>query len=74
MRHDKITGLWLSAVLVVGLWAVPGALAEEQPRHDGVLRMAIAGPPEPGHASGTDLHAPGRCSSLEGSGAAAATA
>jgi hypothetical protein len=27
MRHSKITGLMLSVVLVVGLWAAPAALA-----------------------------------------------
>src|SRR5262250_1643321 len=45
MGHCKVIGLMLSVVLVVGLWAVPSALAEEKPRHGGVLRVAIAGDP-----------------------------
>ena len=45
MGHRKLIGLMLSVVLVVGLWATPVALAEEQPRRGGVLRVAIAGDP-----------------------------
>jgi len=45
MGRCKVIGLVLSVVLVVGLWAAPVALAEEQPRHGGVLRVAIAGDP-----------------------------
>ena len=36
MERCKVIGLMLSVVLVVGLWAVPAALAEEQPRRGGV--------------------------------------
>src|SRR5262245_66290276 len=45
MGRRKLLGLMLSVVLVVGLWATPVALAEEQPRRGGVLRVAIAGDP-----------------------------
>ena len=45
MGHCKVIGLLLSVVMVVGLWAAPSALAEEQPRRGGVLRVAIAGDP-----------------------------
>ena len=45
MRHGKMIGLMLSVVMVVGLWAAPWTLAEEQPRRGGVLRVAIAGDP-----------------------------
>src|SRR6266566_3902412 len=45
MGRIKLTGLMLSVVLVVGLWAAPAALAEEKPRQGGVLRVAIAGDP-----------------------------
>ena len=45
MGHCKVTGLLLIVVLVVGLWAAPAALAEEQPRRGGVLRVATAGDP-----------------------------
>jgi len=38
-------GLILSVVLVLGLWAVPAALAEEKPQKGGVLRVALAGDP-----------------------------
>ena len=29
MRHSKLTGLMLSVVMVVGLWAVSSTLADE---------------------------------------------
>jgi hypothetical protein len=45
MRYCKVIGLVLSAVLVVGLWAAPAALAAEKPQKGGVLRVAIAGDP-----------------------------
>jgi peptide/nickel transport system substrate-binding protein len=45
MRHNTITGLILSVVLIVGLWAAPVALAEEKPRHGGTLNAALAGDP-----------------------------
>jgi peptide/nickel transport system substrate-binding protein len=35
----------LSVVMLVGLWAVPSALAEEKPRRGGILRVALAGDP-----------------------------
>src|SRR5262245_66644144 len=45
MACRKMLGLVLSVVLVVGLWAVPAALAEEKPQKGGVLRVALAGDP-----------------------------
>ena len=45
MRHSKMIGLMLSVVLVVGLWAVPSALADEKPRRGGILNAALAGDP-----------------------------
>ena len=45
MRHSKLIGLMLSVVLVVGLWAVPSALADEKPRRGGILNAALAGDP-----------------------------
>jgi len=44
MGHGKITGLMLSVVMVVGLWAAPAALAEE-PRRGGILNVALAADP-----------------------------
>ena len=35
MRHSKLTGLMLSVVMVVGLWAVSSTLADEKPRRGG---------------------------------------
>ena len=32
MGHSKMIGLMLSVVMLVGLWAVPAALAEEKPQ------------------------------------------
>jgi hypothetical protein len=38
--------VWLLAMVTcVGLWAAPLALAEEKPRHGGVLRVAHAADP-----------------------------
>ena len=45
MRCSTITGLALSVVLLVGLWAAPSALAEDKPQKGGVLRVALAGDP-----------------------------
>src|SRR5262245_39030576 len=45
MGRRTLLGRMLSVVLVVGLWAAPWALAEEQPRRGGVLRVATAGDP-----------------------------
>ena len=39
------TALWLAFVLLVGLWAMPVALAQEKPRAGGMLRVALAGDP-----------------------------
>src|SRR6266568_5714261 len=45
MGHGKMTGLVLSVVLVVGVGAIPAALADEKPQKGGVLRVALAGDP-----------------------------
>ena len=45
MRGFRIGALLLSVVMVLGLWAVPSARAEEKPRQGGVLRVALAGDP-----------------------------
>src|SRR4029453_4172745 len=46
MRHLKIGAILLSVVMLVGgLWAVPLALGQEQPRRGGILRVALA--PDP---------------------------
>ena len=49
MRHSKLTGLMLSVVMVVGLWAVSSTLADEKPRRGGggggILNAALAGDP-----------------------------
>lgn len=45
MRHGKITGLMLSVVLLVGLWAAPLALAQDKPQHGGILEVALSGDP-----------------------------
>src|SRR5262245_1711666 len=45
MGHGKITGLILSVVLVVGLWAASAALAEEQLRYGGIMNVALAADP-----------------------------
>src|SRR5262249_18539878 len=41
----QLIGLMLSLVLVIGLWATSSAMAEEQPRRGGALRVALAGDP-----------------------------
>jgi peptide/nickel transport system substrate-binding protein len=45
MRGFKIGVLGLSVVLLVGLGAAPSALAQEQPRYGGIMKVAIAGDP-----------------------------
>ena len=45
MGWRKMLGLILSMVLVVGMWAIPAAQAEEKPQKGGVLRVALAGDP-----------------------------
>src|SRR5262249_40345149 len=45
MRSCKIQAWLCIAVMCAGLWAVPLALAEEQPQRGGVLRVATAGDP-----------------------------
>src|SRR5262245_3513658 len=45
MGRRKVLGLMLSVALLVGLWAVPTALADEKPQKGGVLRVALAGDP-----------------------------
>jgi peptide/nickel transport system substrate-binding protein len=45
MRGFKVSVLLLSVVMLVGLWAMPPALAAEKPQYGGVLRVAIAGDP-----------------------------
>src|SRR5690349_17855441 len=45
MRGLKIGALLLAVVMLVGLEIVSPALAEEQPRRGGMLRVALAGDP-----------------------------
>ena len=45
MKHGKMSVLMLSVVMLVGLWTVPDALAEEKPQQGGTLRVALAGDP-----------------------------
>ena len=45
MKGFKMAALFLALVLLVGLWAVPVALAREKPRVGGMLRAALAGDP-----------------------------
>ena len=45
MGRGRMTGLVLSVMLVIGLWAAPSALAEEKPRRGGILNAALAGDP-----------------------------
>ena len=46
MRHLKVGAILLSVVMLVGgLWAVPLALGQEQPRRGGILRVALAADP-----------------------------
>jgi len=45
MGRSKMIGLFLSVMLLVGLWAAPAALAQEKPQKGGVLRVALTGDP-----------------------------
>src|SRR5215813_13846680 len=45
MGRGTILVIMLSVVLLAGLCTAPAALAEEQPRHGGVLRVAHAADP-----------------------------
>src|SRR5215467_13707608 len=45
MRGLKIGALLLCVVMLVGLWVVPSALAEEKLHRGGMLRVALAGDP-----------------------------
>ena len=45
MRTLKVGAILLSVVMLVGLCAAPPAMAQEQPRRGGVLRVALAADP-----------------------------
>jgi peptide/nickel transport system substrate-binding protein len=45
MRWFKVGAFVLSVVLLMGLWAAPLAMAQEQPRRGGVLQIALAADP-----------------------------
>ena len=45
MRGCKGCVWLLSVVMLLGLWAMPAALAQEKPQYGGMLRVAIAGDP-----------------------------
>ena len=45
MRSFKVGAILLSVVMLMGLWAAPSAMAQEQPRRGGVLRVALAADP-----------------------------
>jgi peptide/nickel transport system substrate-binding protein len=45
MRGFKKSMWLLAVVMLMGLWAVPPALAEDKPHYGGVLRVALAGNP-----------------------------
>ena len=45
MRGFKVSLLCLGLVLFMGLWGAPPAMAQEQPRYGGVLRIALAADP-----------------------------
>jgi peptide/nickel transport system substrate-binding protein len=45
MRSVKVGAILLTVVMLVGLWATPVVLAQEQPRRGGVLRVALAADP-----------------------------
>ncbi len=45
MRGFKVGVLFLSAMLLLGLWVAPMGFAEEQPRRGGILQVALAGDP-----------------------------
>src|SRR5262249_27395231 len=44
MRRSTITGLMLSLVMFIGLWAAPAVLGEE-PRRGGIMNVALAADP-----------------------------
>ena len=44
-RVGKLSLLFLSMAMLVSLWAVPSALAQEQPHYGGILRIALAADP-----------------------------
>ncbi len=45
MRTFKLGVTLLSVLMLLGLWAAPWAMAQEQPRRGGVLRVALAADP-----------------------------
>ena len=45
MRSFKVGVILLSVVMLMSLWAAPLAVAQEQPRRGGVLRVALAADP-----------------------------
>jgi len=45
MRSLRVGVILLTVVMLVGLWAAPSAVAQEQPRRGGVLRVALAADP-----------------------------
>ena len=45
MKGLQTGALCLALILLVGLWAVPVALAQDKPRSGGTLRVALAGDP-----------------------------
>src|SRR5262245_4423687 len=45
MQGVKMRVAVLCLVTLIGLWATPMALAEEQPRRGGILQVALAGDP-----------------------------
>jgi peptide/nickel transport system substrate-binding protein len=45
MRSLKLATLVLSVVMMLGAWLAPPALAEDQPRYGGIMRVAIEGDP-----------------------------
>src|SRR2546422_3209638 len=45
MRRFKVGVILPSVVMLMGLWATPLAMAQEQVRHGGVLRVALAADP-----------------------------
>ena len=45
MRRFKVGVILLSVVMLMGLWAAPLAMAQEQPRRGGILRVALAADP-----------------------------
>src|SRR3989454_5316789 len=45
MRSFKVGVILLPVVMLMGLWAAPSAMAQEQPRRGGILRAALAADP-----------------------------